>query len=234
MLQKCGLRSIATNNIHAACAVLHTISDLLSTDLLTQANSMLTSATTQITAIMQEHINKFKKSIIASTASGDDPTSSSAGPSRGFKNAFLLGTSSSVQTSDASGEGIRLHEEGGFSLVSSHYSKGDPWGVASMTEAFNVIELCVRYTDRLNKDISEAGGVVFANSSNSSSLDSSSSSSMDRSKSSATNKSAKTPQVVFSHVSASTELDKLKLCTEDFEATKHLFSNVSHSSKLYA
>lgn len=232
MLQKCGLRSIATNNIHAACAVLHTISDLLSTDLLTQANSMLTSATTQITSIMQEHINKFKKSIIASTASGDDPTSSSAGPSRGFKNAFLLGASSSVQTSDASGEGIRLHEEGGFSLVSSHYSKGDPWGVASMTEAFNVIELCVRYTDRLNKDISEAGGVVFANSSNSSSHDSSSS--IDRSKSSATNKSAKTPQVVFSQVSSSTELDKLKLCTEDFEATKHLFSNVSHSSKLYA
>lgn len=235
MLQKCGLRSIATNNIHAACAVLHTISDLLSTDLLTQANSMLTSATTQITAIMHEHINKFKKSIIASTASSDDP-SSSAGPSRGFKNAFLLGasSSSSVQTSDASGEGIRLHEEGGFSVVSSHYSKGDPWGVASMTEAFNVIELCVRYTDRLNKDISEAGGVVFANSSNNSSLDNSTTSSSDKSKSSATNKSAKTPQFVFSHVSTSTELDKLKLCTEDFEATKHLFSNVRHPSKLYA
>ena len=231
MLQKCGLRSIATNNIHAACAVLHTISDLLSTDLVAQASSMLTSATTQIAAIMQEHINKFKKSI-ANTASGDDP-SSSAGPSvRGFKNAFLLGaSSSSVQTSDTSGEGIRLHEEGGFILVSSHHVKGDPWGVASMTEAFNVIELCVRYTDRLNKDISEAGGVVFANSSSSSSTSpDSSSGSSDRSKSSATNKSAKTPspQVVFSHVS--TELDKLKLCTEDFEAAKHLFSNVSHSS----
>jgi len=221
MLQKCGLRSIATNNIHAACAVLHTISDLLSTDLVAQANSMLTAATAQIATTMQDHISKFKKSI-ASTASGEEQ-SSSAGASRGFKNAFLLGTSSSAQTSDTSGEGIRLHEEGGFSLVSSHYAKSDPWGVASMTEAFNVIELCVRYTDRLNKDISEAGGVVFATSSSSSS---SSDSTSDKSKQpSATNKSTKSPQVVFSHMS--TELDKLKLCTEDFEATKHLFSNVS-------
>jgi hypothetical protein len=62
----------------------------------------------------------------------------------------------------------------------------------------------------------------------------STSSSSDKSKSGATNKSAKTPQVVFSHVSTSTELDKLKLCTEDFEATKHLFSNVRHPTKLYA
>tara|TARA_B110000090_G_C13338885_1_gene430320 strand:- start:40 stop:1479 length:1440 start_codon:yes stop_codon:yes gene_type:complete len=34
VLQRCGLRAIASNNIHAACAVLHFISDLLSSELL--------------------------------------------------------------------------------------------------------------------------------------------------------------------------------------------------------
>ena len=36
VLQKCGLRAVATNQIHATCAIFHVISDLISNDLMTQ------------------------------------------------------------------------------------------------------------------------------------------------------------------------------------------------------
>lgn len=37
--------------------------------------------------------------------------------------------------------------------VDAASANADPWGVAGAIEAFNVLEYCVRYTDRLSKEI---------------------------------------------------------------------------------
>jgi hypothetical protein len=37
--------------------------------------------------------------------------------------------------------------------VDATNANADPWGVAGAIEAFNVLEYCVRYTDRLSKEI---------------------------------------------------------------------------------
>ena len=38
----------------------------------------------------------------------------------------------------------------------------DRYGLATYLQIFNTTELCVRYTDRLSKDISRSGEAVFA------------------------------------------------------------------------
>jgi len=37
----------------------------------------------------------------------------------------------------------------------------DPYGLNSLIETFNTIEICMKYTDRLRKDISNTGDSVF-------------------------------------------------------------------------
>mmetsp|Transcript_50015 Transcript_50015/g.87331 ORF Transcript_50015/g.87331 Transcript_50015/m.87331 type:complete len:265 (-) Transcript_50015:71-865(-) len=86
-----------------------------------------------------------------------------------------------------------------------------------MIEAFNIVELCMRYTDRLSKDITSAANVVFAPTE-------SAASGGESTQPTAAGKSApRTPHVAVSQ--ASSELDKIKLCREDFEAAKISFSN---------
>lgn len=221
LLQKCGLRAVATNNIHAACAVLHLIADLISNDLLTQANSLLSSTVSQVGLVLQDHINKFKRGI---ASSGDDAsnTNSAGTVASRFQTALSLATnfSGSVDVGQeghgSAGGGIKLQEEGGFSITGNpNSSAADPWGVAALTESFNIVELCVRYTERLSKDISSAASVVFATQD-----------STEEGTQAPTGKgSGKAGQV---HVTTgSSELDKIKLCREDFEAAKISFANVS-------
>lgn len=125
----------------------------------------------------------------------------------------------------------------------------DPWRTAHLIEAFNIIELCVRYTERLSRDIYGAGQNVFAVTTTTSSDDVSTSSSIsNNSRNSNSNNaggssigsaattatravSSKLPQVSLSAAAigtgtGSSELDKLKLCKEDFEAAKISFASV--------
>ena len=37
----------------------------------------------------------------------------------------------------------------------------DPYGLNSLIETFNTIEICMKYTDRLRKDVSNTGDSVF-------------------------------------------------------------------------
>jgi hypothetical protein len=255
MLQKCGLRAIATNNIHAACAVLHLIADLVSTELLSQAQSLLASTAKQVGLVLQDHINKFRRGIASSSSSADGELSpASAGSSNsnsmaaGFKTALSLASTftGSVDVdsgaSAAAAGGIKLQEEGGFSLTSNIYSTAqDPWGVSSLIEAFNTTELCVRYTERLSKDISNAASAVFAVETNSASEVSASVSGGSATAASAATAGkegakggagaaakgagGKSPLLAVSSVGSS-ELDKIRLCREDFDAAKIAFANV--------
>jgi len=59
VLQRCGLRAVATNNIHAACAVLHFISDLLSTELLGKITDAAAAASEKVSIALLAHISKF-------------------------------------------------------------------------------------------------------------------------------------------------------------------------------
>ena len=232
LLQKCGLRAIATNNIHAACAVLHLIADLISSDLLNQANQMLNITITQLHLIMNDHINKYKRSM---TNNDEESTTndSTSSVSAGFKNALSLAstlTNNNTNNNITSG-GIKLEEEGGFSLTGNPNSTiTDPWGVANSIETFNILELCVRYTERLNRDISNAAMNVFA------------SSDQENTQNTGTNASTTTTGTTTARNNKSTavaaaagasESDKVRLCREDFEAAKISFSNVSYISYLY-
>lgn len=235
LLQKCGMRAVATNNIHAACAVLHLIADLISSDLLSQANALVNSAISQVGLVMVDHISKFKRGIASSNDDASASASAAGGVSAGFMNALSL-ASTTFRTdggaTDGSGVGaasggIKLQEEGGFSLAGS--APSDPWGVAAAIDSFNVLEMCVRYTERLNKDIHGAAAMVFAahDAPTASNEEAPSSSSGRHGKhgTGAGGGGSGKPTVTVN--SQSSEMDKIKLCREDFEAAKMAFSNVS-------
>eukprot|EP00601_Ochromonadales_sp_CCMP2298_P031106 CAMPEP_0173346372 /NCGR_PEP_ID=MMETSP1144-20121109/12527_1 /TAXON_ID=483371 /ORGANISM="non described non described, Strain CCMP2298" /LENGTH=522 /DNA_ID=CAMNT_0014293671 /DNA_START=67 /DNA_END=1632 /DNA_ORIENTATION=- len=63
MLQKSGLRAVATSNIQAASAVLHQVSDALSVDLLAQANALLAATVVRLEGVMQEHVAQFRRGL---------------------------------------------------------------------------------------------------------------------------------------------------------------------------
>jgi hypothetical protein len=230
LLQKCGLRAVATNNIHAACAVLHLIADLISSDLLSQANGLASSAISQIGLVIVDHINKFKRGIASSNDEASANANSAGGVSSGFMNALSLASTTFRSGDDSTGAGaatggIKLQEEGGFSLTGNPNSTpSDPWGVAGAIEAFNVLEMCVRYTERLSKDIHSAASMVFtAHDAHGEGSDEVKTPTGGRARpgQNALGKpsGSATPQ--------SSEMDKIKLCREDFEAAKVSFSTVS-------
>ena len=136
--------------------------------------------------------------------------------------------------------------------VDAASANADPWGVAGAIEAFNVLEYCVRYTDRLSKEIYAAvgyhcicslfrasvfpsvkkiknichainkyqGKTVFETSEDE---DSSRASAAGRG---ATGRGATSQNAKSVHLS-STEMDKLRLCKEDFDETKMAFNSVN-------
>lgn len=230
VLQKCALRAVASNNIQAACAVLHNISDLLSSDLLKSATRLLNGACAKIISVMQEHISVYKSNMSSSNSSGEG---SEGGPdgakpqqvasSMGFLGLSLSGSSSAASYSnsaDGSGgsgsntAGIILHDDGGFMLTTSsdrqHTTEEDPYGVQFACSVFGLVNMCARYSERLSKDVSSAGQVVFDDDDNSSSNSGGGSGSS----------SNKHQQRSSMH---SSEADKLRLCQEEFLNAKTSF-----------
>ncbi len=239
VLQKCGLRAIATNDITAACAVLHYITDLTSSDLLTQATELLLSSASRIGAAMQDNMAQYKRSILSSAAPAAEgggvaeSLRSAASLSSGFKSAMSLASSTiggggagSAQAAGgrdggAAKDDIQFHENGGFWFLGSSGGPEDPWRVAGLVEAFNLLELCSRYTERLGRDVWTAGQSVFtAESGTSSGVGGGGTDSK-----AAVSTTAKTrPSLQSAQLQP---LEKLKLCREDFEACGTAFANVS-------
>lgn len=165
VLQKCSLRAIATNDIHSACSIIHFISELISTDLLVQATQLLVNSSSKVGTIMQDHMTQFKRITLdkSSLPEASFNKSSSHTISSGFKTALLsIGSTAAATREEANKDNsIQLHEDGGFYIASSGHDLSDPWGVSNLLEAFSLMELCSRYTDRLGSDIWKAGQGVF-------------------------------------------------------------------------
>jgi hypothetical protein len=233
VLQKCALRAIATNDVNAACIVLRSITDLVSSELLTQGTEIMLSAAGKVGAILQDHMSQYKRSILScSNGLNDSKSGGIAGStslSSGFQNAMSLATSiggvsggarDSLGSGGGSKDDIQFHENGGFWFVSSSCGDDDVWGVAASMEAFNVIELCARYTDRLSKDIWTAAYSVFSSDLKSERiLEIKSTASLKIGLLGAHPNDNKSP------------VERLRLCKEDFDACGSAFNNVIRHSE---
>jgi hypothetical protein len=154
VLQRCSQRAIATNNIHAACAILHFMADHLSNDLLQHLTQELESAVNGLSM----HIKDVMHNILKSNASagGADKLSGIAkrALTKGFQNVF----SSRIASGSGSGGG------GGGSEEKQQKDKEARGGAAEAAEAmeiFNAVELCARYTASLRKEIAASSREVF-------------------------------------------------------------------------
>ena len=152
VMQRCAQRAIATNNIHAASAVLHTIYDLLSSDLAGKAAELLRGAANKICVALMEAMSRYTRD------DADGATGNSL--AKGLKSAMSL---VGVSSSGSSGSGGKSEED-----------TDDPFGLAQHMHVVNLVETCCRYIDRLTKDITAAGNSVFIarNAANDSSADS--------------------------------------------------------------
>ena len=184
VLQRCSQRALATNNIHAACAVLRLVSDLLSSDLLNKAADNLSNAANKIGTIIQDQMTRYIKS---ATNDGNIETVSGATLSKGLKSAISLASSiTRVKGTDNEDD------------TRNGNTDDDEWGVSSSMQVFNIVETCIRYTDRLNRDIWAAGMSVFGTTTD--------------------NITSPTKPGI------NKDVEKLKLCKEDFDAAKMAFA----------
>jgi hypothetical protein len=206
VLQRCSQRAVATNNIHAACAVLHLISDLISSDLLEQSSELLSAAASKAAPIMQDHLARFRG------GAGGSSESSSGSLSKGLKSAMSLVTGAGgVAVAPATDD----HEE-------VERNEDDPYGLAAVLDVFNTAEMCMRYTERLGRDVAKSGENVFGTPT--------------------TPAPAPAPAPAHAHAHAhgaeakraatkgassglSPEMEKLKLCKEDFDSAQAAFQH---------
>ena len=149
VLQRCGHRAVATNNITGACGILHMISDLLLSNLLLQVTALLNMAITKISTAVTGHVRKglIAQGDLSQTASGS--SDSSVDITSVFKGASSL--ASSITGQQSSDVDITL---GG--------DENDKYGLATYVENFNTVEICSKYTERLRKEVQAASDQVFA------------------------------------------------------------------------
>ena len=145
VLQRCAQRAIATNNINAACAVLHFMTDHLSNDLLQYLTQELHIIVNGVLAYIKEVMRNLLK--VESDVAGGVKLS---GIAKGFQNVFTgrRGIGSEPNEDQETVENAEM--------------------VSSM-ELFNAVETCVRYTAGLRKEIEKSSREVFgidANNSN--------------------------------------------------------------------
>lgn len=195
VLQKCGLRAIASFNIQAACALLNETADLLASDLLAQLAEVLQDGVTKLSQGMQEHMTRYVRYFTVQMM-GDVAVASQGQGNRSSLGGFLGGGSTSTVSSASDGVQILLHEEGYFTLEGNALSDDleDLWGMFRAVQAFGAAEQCVTYTDRLARDLNASAISTFAD------------------------------DQVATKTSSSSEVDKLKLCKENFDRSRATFT----------
>jgi len=107
VLQRCGMRAVATNSLTATCTIIHLIVDSISTD-------------------MRKIIAERLASAVSHTASSLNDRVSTA-----------------VKNKGASDHGLSLPSSESATCGSS----------LALSTAFNTVEKCIRYTDRLNREV---------------------------------------------------------------------------------
>ena len=122
-------------------------------DLLKQCTDILHAATVKIAPLMQESMVKFTRLA--------GPENSSGSLSMGFQSALTL-----ASTYTGTVQGV-VAKEGGAERGDEDEGSGDrdeddPFGLKGLLQVFNTAEMCVRYTDRLSRDIVRAGETVFS------------------------------------------------------------------------
>jgi hypothetical protein len=168
VLRRCGQRAIATNNIQVACAILQSISNLLSSNLHSQVAELINATIEKLVAVAHEQCAKYCK-----TGTGQLSTSSSTiggeAFSLGIKNAMNIATQltatvgASAATMGAKTGAINnLAVKDDTTKAQDSFSEEDPFGLANALQSFNIVEICVRYTERLTKEIHRTGSTVFA------------------------------------------------------------------------
>jgi hypothetical protein len=120
---------------------------------LKQCTDILHAATVKIAPLMQESMVKFTRLA--------GPENSSGSLSMGFQSALTL-----ASTYTGTVQGV-VAKEGGAERGDEDEGSGDrdeddPFGLKGLLQVFNTAEMCVRYTDRLSRDIVRAGETVFS------------------------------------------------------------------------
>lgn len=212
VLQKCGLRSIATNHIHATLSIHQLIINTISGEVVDSLNSSMGPAVAKILSTVNDYYQKYKKPLIDMNSTAMNASSSNNILSRGLFS--LISTSSSSSSSSG----------GDHHASSSSAAQED---LSMIMEMFNTMEVAASYTERLGKDLFAAGENVF-----SSSFDQSSPSTTSHAASTATatantskgtGKKAKETTSVF-HIAS--DVEKLQACRESFESAKQSLFNL--------
>lgn len=147
VLQKCSLRGIATNNIHACMAVMNGAQSMISGELLHSLNAALLVSVNKISSSLSDYYyNNYKKSLIDSsgnTSSSNNSNSNNLLPKSLFS---LMAMNSSSPTGGANVDRKEL----------------DVAMVSSLLEIFNNLELAMSYTERLGRELMISGEDVFS------------------------------------------------------------------------
>jgi len=222
VMQRCCQRAVATNTIHAACAVLHSASDLLASQMLARAGDSLSSAVNRAATHMGEHLSRMVGRPLALSLGPVDGQGGLASVSRGLKTAMSL--ASSITAGGGASAGVVAADTA--AAAAGDVDEDDRWGMARHLEVFNAVERCARYTDRLGRDVGIAAETVFAAGSSSGSSSGSGHSAAAGKKSSSSTGAGTGAGTGSGTGSGSSEMDKLRLCKEGFEAAKLAFSQV--------
>lgn len=154
--------------------------------------------------------------------------------SKGLKSAISLASSltSTAALSSTVGVGNMTDDindyhslyDNTFNYNNQSKNDDDPWHTAIYVQAFEVIEKCIRYTDRLSHDIMHSAENVFV----ASSTANSNTANENKAASSTALKSHhhETSNPISNNIAG--EMDKIKLCKEDFDKTKIVFQQVSY------
>jgi hypothetical protein len=149
VLQRCGLRAIATKNIQAACAVLHVVSDQLSGDVVKFVSTRLNHSVTKLTTALANEVAKFTKKEADSSSSSIGSAGAFA-----FKSAFSL--ASSLTSSQGSGAATAPADSGSDALSKD------------LLDGLNSCFTCTRYIHRLTQEVVQNGKSVFVSDSSTS------------------------------------------------------------------
>ena len=155
VLQRCSQRAIATNNINAACAILHFMADHLSNDLLQYLTQELETAVDGLSS----YVGGVMQNILKSNSGGGKSAKvrmsriAQLSLSKGIQNVFSGGgVGGGVGTSDSEG--------GDGEQNGAHHLKQVSQEVEAM-EIFNSVEQCARYTLSLRREILASSSEVF-------------------------------------------------------------------------
>ena len=214
VLRRCGQRAIATNNVQVACAVINVISNLLSSNLLVQLSDLMGAAVAKVVLTVQDQLSRFLKQQSASAVTGVYSASGSGGDgfSLGIKSAMSMASSLTVSKSSTTKSGTTTAPDDSDKAAGT--DEDDPYQLGHVFQSFNMIEVCIRYTDRLAREVQQTGSVVFAP------MTSSTASGATATATAAVVTNASKTPIITS------DIDKIRMSIETIEGSKLLFQQV--------